>query len=305
MEQCPRSRLARQALPALAALCLAAAALAAAGLSSCAGNPALARGAEPERLLPGGALAYAKLDRAVLYAFIEALGIEGADAAAKGLSERTDSLVLALLTAAAPLPGAVPALLAVASGRYPSGAAALSLNSDKAWVREGSVWRQKEGELRLGFAGGATLLLGTVPLGGMSAALRNPGPSPIPERWLAMWSDDIALYLPSPLETLAASLPFDADAIPLLDILMSARLGAADYEAQFAFAFEDARSATVYAPLCRLFMYALLSGLWPERARELNASLRWSAQGEIALASGLSLSAGDLAALAALAGRAP
>ena len=171
---------ARRTKPASIILCLAAAALGAAGLVSCAGNPALARGAEPERLLPGGALAYAKLDRYVLEAFIDALGIEGAEAAAQALSARTDSLVLALLPAAAPLPGAMPALLAVASGRYPSGAAALKLNSDKAWIREGSVWRQKEGELRLGFAGGATLLLGTRALDGMSAAIRNPGPNPIP-----------------------------------------------------------------------------------------------------------------------------
>ena len=86
---------------------------------------------------------------------------------------------------------------------------------------------------------------------------------------------------------------------------MTARRGDTDYEAQFAFAFGDERSATVYAPLCRLFMYALISGLWPERSRELNASLRWSAQEGIALAAGLSLSAGDIAALAALTGRAP
>ncbi|HAE23614.1 MAG TPA: hypothetical protein DCG47_15040 [Spirochaetaceae bacterium] len=286
-------------------IALALCAAAAAGLGSCAGNPALARGAEPERLLPGGALAYAKLDRYVLEAFIEALGIEGAAAAAKEMSARTDSLVLALLPAASPLPGAFPALLAVASGRYPSGAAGLKLSGDKAWVKEGSVWRQREGELRLGFAGNSTLLLGTQALDGMSAAIRNPGPHPIPEQWLVAWSADLALYLPSPLETLASGLPFDAEAIPLRGLVISARRGEELYDTQFTFAFDDPRSAAVYAPLCRLFMYALINGIWPEKARGMNASLRWLSQDGMVLASGLSLGAGDMAALTAFAGRIP
>jgi hypothetical protein len=286
-------------------LALALCAAAAAAFGSCAGNPALARGAEPERLLPAGALAYAKLDRYALSAFIEALGVEGAAAAAEDLSARTDSLVFALLPAAAPLPGALPAILAVASGRYPSGAAGLKLSGDKAWEKEGSAWRQREGELRLGFAGHATLLLGTRSLDGMSAAIRDPGPHPIPEQWLAAWSSDIALYLPSPLDSLASGLPFDADAIPLRDLIISARRGEADYDTQFVFSFDDARSAAVYAPLCRLFMYALVNALWPDRARGMNASLRWVTQDALVLASGLSLSASDMAALAVFAGRAP
>lgn len=286
-------------------IALALCAAAAAGLGSCAGNPALARNAEPERLLPGGALAYAKLDKYVLSAFIEALGIEGAAAASEEMSKRTDSLVLALLPVASPLPGAYPALLAVASGRYPAGAAGLKLSGDKAWVKEGTSWRQREGELRLGFAGNSTLLFGTRSLDGMSAAIRNPGPHPIPEQWLVAWSADLALYLPSPLEILASGLPFDAEAIPLRGLVISARRGDDVYDTQFSFAFDDPRSAAVYAPLCRLFMYALVHGLWPEQARGLNASLRWGNQDSMVIASGMSLGAGDMAALTAFAGRIP
>lgn len=282
---------------------LGAAILGVALITSCASGPRFADGIEPERALPSGALAYARLDRTVLAELLAAYGGSDAAKAAKPMTDRTDSVVAAIMPGSPDRAGGLPVLVAVASGRYPSGAAAFKLGSDADWQREGQAWKQKNGELRVSFAGNSTVLLGTRTLDELTAAVIDPGPSPIPDRWRTAWSADVALYLPDPLSALAGSLPITPDSIPLRALTLSATRHDTGYATVLSFEFEDERAALVYAPLCRLFLYAAANSFWPDRARVILGAASWSSGGTLVSVSGLDLDAAELAAFAASAGR--
>lgn len=290
----------------------AAAALAlAAALSSCAVNPKLSRGVPLERALPEGALAYVKLDAPLLGAALrqgEGFGRDSA-ALADELERRVDFVVGAFMPAATAEAASAsgtqpPDFVALAGGRFPSGAAGFRLGLDRAWKREGANWRQADGELRIGFSGSSVALLGTRPLAETAARLRDPGPHPIPDAWLDAWSVDAALYIPNPAAALGASLPVDASALPLDGFMVSARATPERrYTASLSFGFADERSSVVFAPLARLFALGLVRTAWPGRAGELYAGLRWERQGRVLVAAGLVLSAEELASIVGAFGR--
>jgi hypothetical protein len=281
------------------------------GLSSCAVNPKLSQGVPLERALPEGALAYLKLDAPLLSAALRQNEGLGRDATilADELERRVDFVVGAFMpkatgesarAAASPLPDFV----ALAGGRFPSGAAGFRLGVDRAWKREGANWRQADGEIRIGFSGSSVALLGTRPLAETAARLRDPGPHPIPDAWLAAWSVDAALYIPNPAAALGASLPIDASALPLEGFMVSARASPERlYITNLSFGFADERSAVVFAPLARLFALGLVRAAWPERAGELYTGLRWERQGRVLVAAGLVLSAEELASIVGAFGR--
>lgn len=303
----------RAGLSSPAAVAVAVVALAvAAALSSCAVNPKLSRGVPLERALPEGALVYLKLDAPILSAALRQGDGWGGDTAALAdeLEERVDFVVGALLPkpdvegtaggslAPAASDRAAPPFIALAGGRFPAGAAGFRLGVDRAWKREGANWRQADGELRIGFSGSALALMGTMPLDGTAARLREPGPHPIPDAWLAAWSVDAALFVPDMAAALGPGLPIDASALPLDGFMVSAQASAAaGYAVSLSFGFTDERSALVYAPLARLAALALVRTAWPERAGELYAGLRWERQGRVLVGAGLGLSAQELAAL--------
>lgn len=282
-----------------------------AALSSCAVNPRLSQGVPLERALPEGALAYVKLDAPLISAALrrgEGLGRDS-EALADELGRRVDFVVGAFMPkdtaeAASASASPLPDFVALAGGRFPSGAAGFRLGVDRAWKREGANWRQSDGELRIGFSGSAVALVGTRPLGETAARLRDPGPHPIPDAWLAAWSADAALYIPNPAAALGASLPVDASALQLDGFMVSARASPERlYITNLSFGFADERSAVVFAPLARLFALGLVRAAWPERAGELYAGLRWERQGRMLVAAGFVLSAEELASIVGVFGR--
>ena len=277
--------------------------------ASCAGHPPLSRATPPETLLPQGAVAYLKLDGFILGALLESFLPPGNEAFVKDASTRTQSVVMALAEIPRRMqegggPVALPPVVAIASGKYPAGAAGIKLGMDKAWVREGPNWKQRDGGLRVGFAGTSTMLLATIPLEQGVADTRKPGAHPIPDEWLASWSAPVALFLPDPLAALSELVPLDRDAMPLTGVMLSARPETEGsvpvYGATLSFGFADERSALVYAPVCRIFLYGLARGLWPDKARGLLANTAWERSGNVFMAAGLKLSAQDIASFASL-----
>ena len=266
---------------------------------SCATIAPVTKGLESERLLPADALAYARLDKATLAAAMAML--PGTDAKNAGtLANRPHSMTAAFVR----IPGSSKTgLLAVAIGKYPAGAASLGLSSDKTWRREGAVWERKDGSLRLAFADGGRVFLGTVPIDGMLAAASEPNTYPIPDSWAQDWSEPIAVYLPDPMTLIRERLPIGDGAIPMLAMMLSARPSSDDaYVARLSFEFETERAATVFAPLCRVFLYAAASALWPERSATVTDSAVWSTNGRVVTASGLPLDASAVAGFTSLAG---
>nr|HPG85236.1 hypothetical protein [Spirochaetales bacterium] len=81
----------------------------------------------------------------------------------------------------------------------------------------------------------------------------------------------------------------------------AAALGA--YVASLAFEFDDERSAVIFAPICRLFLYVAATALWPERSATVLDAARWNASGRVVRADGIPLDAEDLAAFVTLGAR--
>jgi len=252
---------------------------------------------EAERFLPPGALAYARLDKATLSAALARLP-DAAGAAA--VADRTDSMTVAFVRPGASSKGG---LVAVAEGRYPAGAASLKLSTDPAWRRNGSAWERKDGSLRLAFAQGGRVLVGTAPIDGLLAAAESPHPYPIPERWGSEWSSAVAVYLPDPMALLRERLPLGDGAVPMVAMFLSGRpLAGGGYSASLSFEFETDRAAVVFAPLCRLFFYAAATALWPERSATVLDEAAWKTEGRVVRATGLPLEADSFAAFVGMAG---
>ncbi|HPE89130.1 MAG TPA: hypothetical protein PLH55_06425 [Spirochaetales bacterium] len=259
---------------------------------------------EPERLLPAGATAYARLDGAALSAALAAM--PGVDAkGASAIAERTDSMTLALVAAEDGTAG----IVAVAEGRYPAGAASMRLSSDPSWRKDGPAWSTRDGGLHLAFASSGRAFVGTVPLDAVIAAAVEPNPMPVPARWSDDWAAPIAVYLPRPMDALRARLPLGDGAVPMGAIMLSARLASGQaaelggYSASLAFEFDDERSAVVFAPICRLFLYVAANALWPERSATVLDSALWSSAGRIVRADGIPLDADAIAAFVTLGAR--
>lgn len=310
-------------------------------IASCASAPPRAPAPEAERLLPAKALAYARMDQATL-----ALALAGLSAkdtrGARAIADRTERLTAAIVEAdAAPgsaggtmsdsaissgsavgtMSGSGIALLAVAEGRYPAGAASLKLATDPAWRRRGEIWEQKNGSLRLAFAKDGRALVGNAPLDGLLAALAAPNPDPIPARWSQAWDAPIALYMPDPMAFIRKRLPLGDSDIPVLAMMLSARpiattgrrslaggtsqpgvAGTGEYLATLSFMFQSERAALIFAPLCRVFLYAAATALWPERSATVTDAAEWTRDGPVVTAGGIPLDAAALAAFMVLPG---
>ena len=254
---------------------------------------------EAERLLPPGAVAYARLDSSTLAQAL--LLVSGTDQkGVEAISERTDSMTAAVVRqAGAPSLG----LLAVAVGRYPAGAASISLGSDKAWRRTGPVWERKDGSMRLAFTDGGKAFFGTGPIDSLVAAASQPNPSPIPPRWAKEWSTAVAVYLPDPMALLSGRVPVGDGAVPMVAMVLSASpAGGGNYEASLHFEFETERAAVVFSPLCRVFLYAAAHAMWPERAATVLDEAVWTVKGRTVTAARLPLDAASLASFLGAAG---
>lgn len=274
-------------------LALAIALLAVTALSSCATLARAPDAVEAVRLLPPDALAYARLDRATVRAVLGRLPGE-ARAASEELTDRTEAMTVALVYDEA---RRKTSLLAVAEGRYPAGAVTLRLAGDKAWRQDGAILSRVDGSVHLAFAEGGRAFAGTTPLDSLLAAAASPGPSPIPERWRDAWDEPVVVFLPEPVSFIAQRLPLGDGAVPMKALLLWARPAAGGgYEATMAFEFDRDRSATIYGPLCRVFLYAAASYLWPERSATVLDAARWSTEGTVVTVSGLPLDAEGIVA---------
>jgi len=268
-------------------------------VASCATVVRVPAGIEPERFLPADALAYARLDQPTLAAALARLPSAEAKSAAT-IAERTDSKTVAFVEQPGTIRGG---LVAVAEGRYPSGAASLKLASDPLWRKNGAVWERKDGSLNLAFADGGRVFLGTAPLDGLLAAAAAPNPDPIPARWADEWSASIAVYLPNPMALLRSRLPLGDSDVPMLAMMLSARPATgSDYTASLSFEFQSERAATIFSPLCRLFLYAAATALWPERSATVLDAAVWSITGATVTARNIPLDADSIAAFATMAG---
>jgi hypothetical protein len=173
-------------------------------------------GLDAERLLPPGAVAYARLDSFTLAQAL--LLVAGSDLkGAEAISERTDSMTAAVVRQAGT---STLGLLAVAEGRYPAGAASIRLSSDKSWKRSGPVWERKDGSMRLAFTDGGKAFFGTGPIDTLVAATSQPHPSPIPARWTTEWSAAVAVYLPDPMALLSGRVPVGEGAVPMVAMVL-------------------------------------------------------------------------------------
>jgi hypothetical protein len=254
---------------------------------------------EAERLLPPGAVAYARLDSSTLAQAL--MLVSGTDRkGVEAISERTDSMTAAVVRqAGTPSLG----LFAVAEGRYPAGAASISLGSDKAWKRAGPVWERKDGSMRLAFTDGGKAFFGTGPIDTLLAAAALPNPSPIPARWAGEWSAAVAVYIPDPMALLSGRVPVGDGAVPMVAMVLSASpAGGGNYEASLYFEFETERAAVVFSPLCRVFLYAAAHTMWPERAATILDEAVWTVTGRTVTAARLPLDAASLASFLGAAG---
>jgi hypothetical protein len=254
---------------------------------------------EAERLLPQGAVAYARLDSFTLAQAL--MLVSGNDRkAVEAISGRTDSMTAAVVRQAGT---SELGLLAVAEGRYPAGAASISLASDKAWKRSGPVWERKDGSMRLAFTDGDKAFFGTGSIDTLVAAASQPNPNPIPARWAKEWSAAVAVYLPDPMALLSGRVPIGDGAVPMVAMVLSALPVRSDsYEASMYFEFETERAAVVFSPLCRVFLYAAAHAMWPERAATVLDTAVWTITGKTVTAARLPLDSASLAAFLGAAG---
>lgn len=272
-------------------------------LSGCATLVQAPPDVEVERLLPQGALAYARLDRVILGALLSDgfAGIQPAEAkSVRSLVDKTELLSLALVRA----PGSKQdSLFAVAEGSFPQGSASFALSTNPAWRRAGAIWERKDGALRLAFVTGGRALVGTAPIDSMVEAAAKPHPHPIPARWAEAWSSPVAMYVPNPTRLIAARIPLGEGGIPMLALVVSARPihgGAHDgsYATTMQFQFDTERAALVFSPICRIFLFATAHALWPESAATTIDDAVWRTSGPVVSASGLMLTPASIAALA-------
>lgn len=285
----------RRVFRAAALAALAASAL----LASCATMVRAPAGVDPERFLPTGALAYARLDRPTLMAALARLPAAEAKGA-EAVAERTDSMTAAFVKQPGSSRGS---LVAVAEGRYQAGGASLKLAMDPQWRKNGPVWERKDGSLNIAFADGGRMYLGTASLDGLLAASAAPNPDPIPARWADEWSASIAVFLPDPMALMRSRLPLGDDDVPMLAMMLSARPAAgSDYTATLSFEFQSERAAAIFSPLCRLFLYAAATALWPERSATVLDAAAWSTTGNTVTARDIPLDADSIAAFATMAG---
>jgi len=272
-------------------------------LSGCATLVQAPPDVEAERLLPAGALAYVRLDRAVLGAAMAdgIAGIKKGDAqSARSIVDKTEVLTLALVR----VPGSKQdSMIAIAEGSYPEGSASFALSTNSAWRRRGALWERKDGTMHLAFMTGGRAIVGTAPIDSVMAAAAQPNVYPIPARWAEAWSAPVAIFVPNPMGLVAAHVPLGDGAIPMLAMVVSARPihgGPRDgsYDTTMQFQFDTDRAALVFSPICRIFLFAAANTLWPDSAATTVDDAVWHTNGPVVTASGITLLPASIAALA-------
>jgi len=275
-------------------LAFASAALAIAS-SSCASGVILARGIEPECLLPPGAPLYVKLDRATLGEAVGRMAGYPVAVAASSVLERIDSVVMSMATAP---DGSGPTLLGVARGDFPVAAARWGLSGDSSWKRVEREWIHDPDGFRLVLGSRDMILIGTGSLVHLVEAAAAPHDHPVPDAWLDLWAgSDVALCLPAPMDTLGTGFGFEAGAMPLESVALGAVAEAGGYVAVMGFRFGSERSALVFSPVCKLFVYALARSLATGDSAGIAEDVRWTVEGVTVMASGLRFTARDFAEL--------
>lgn len=258
---------------------------------------------EAERLLPAGALAYVRLDKAILGAAVAdgIAGITKRDAqSARSVIDKTEVLTLALVRA----PGSKQdGMIAIAEGSYPEGSASFALATNSAWRRRGALWERKDGTMNLAFVTGGRAIIGTAPIDPVIAAAAHPNPYPIPARWAEAWSAPVAIFVPDPVGLVAAHVPLGDGAIPMLAMVVSARPihggpGNGSYDTTIQFQFDTDRAALVFSPICRIFLFAAANALWPDSAATTVDDAVWRTKGSVVTVSGMTLLPASIAALA-------
>ena len=246
-------------------------------LASCATRMRIPEDLEPERLLPAGAMAYLRVNPSnvpdLFLPLIESYGIAQTD----DLIKRTESMVLAVMASNVFTDGGSnresggeserAAVYAVASGKYPTRSIALKLKTDRLWIREAPGWVHKEAGFRLALSSQGQIILGTRSLEPF-LPMSHDRPHPVPEFWHTAWYNDLAVFIPDPLSSqgMAHSLPFDLSGMPLESMMVSIRRIDSQYDIYLGFEFDTERTALVFAPLCRLFLYGITRSLWPDQA---------------------------------------
>lgn len=301
MNSMPSVKLLRQSLLLCSALLL---------LASCATRMRIPEDLEPERLLPTGAMAYLRINPAntadLFLPLIEPYGI----AQTEDLIKRADSMVFAVMASkvftgegynrGSGGESERSAVYAVANGKFPTRSIALKMNTDRLWIREAPGWVHKEAGFRLALSSQGQIILGTRSLEPF-LPMSHDRPHPVPEFWHTAWYNDLAVYIPDPLSSqgMAHSLPFDFSAMPLESMMVSIRRIDSHYDVYLGFEFDTERTALVFAPLCRLFLYGISRSLWPDQASAILAPVSWSTQGLTVGAMGLRLEASQLLSLLA------
>ena len=267
-------------------------------LASCATRMKVPKEMEPERLLPADALAYIRITPNAAEELILPLIDDYGIANAADLIDRINSMVIALMPGSAPIP-AQAVLYGVAAGKFPRAYITLKLNTDKNWSREGHGWVSQDTGLRLALTSSGQLVVGTASLDTLTS-LGYDRKYPIPGVWNSAWHNDLAVFIPDPFLILEASLPLDAESLPLESMVLAAQRQNEAYSLYLGFEFSTDRMAVVFSPLSRLFLFALAKTLWPQEASELLASVVWSTQGPVVEATGLNLTAEQLTSLMSL-----
>lgn len=260
----------------------------------------------PEQLLPSGALLYAHFDSLAMERLLPAIMSAGQDDAARlaagknlaPLTKRTDLLVAAIMPPGPAGQGIQPTIYAVAEGKFQTSLINLALGLDKGWKRQGQTWHHAASGITVQAVGGRYLLIGSADISALRQAAETPRLHPVPELWLNEWRSSLSIYMPDPLQRLAASMALPSIEIPLQAIFVTGT-GQPDstYTMKLAFEFDTARSALVFSPICRLLFYGMAHRFWPSKAASILDDTIWRTDGAVISAGNFALYETDLAAL--------
>lgn len=269
--------------------------------ASCASLANIPKDLSSLELLPKKAFAYAKLDADSFRDLAINLDKRAAPAITE-LAKRSQLVYLAFTKNAY---SKKPDFFAVAEGNYPARAASMMLKNDKAWKKEGTQFALKNGGIYLAFAGYSRIIFSSQPINPALEAIYSRPDYAVPEysfykETLEHTALPIAIYLPEPLSFFTDYVPVLESGVPLKSLLLTADNGAKDfYLAKLDFEFDSARSSRIYAPLCRVFLYAAANMLWPERAATVLDAALWSTDGSHVMAANLPLDVKAVAVFAA------
>lgn len=266
--------------------------------AACAAPLRIEANADPLAILQGGSLVYARLSGEASRQFAAAALPPAAAKALVPVLARTRVLALGLGSADSKAGLDPPSLQASLIGDFPFRAAALSLGSDPGWKRQKNAFFNARLGLRAAVPGPNLVLASTGALEPLLAAARQPGPSPIPQRFSSLASSELVFWVPEPFAGLGSLLLGEAIDAPATGLFIAANPveGGKSYEATIVFTMRDERALRVYRPLLRLAwrgMAGLLFGAEGDAGGALGAE--FAAEGDSYIATGVRISSSALA----------